>query len=266
VAVSATTSIHTIRMPGERRTYRLVVPTTGAEGAPLVVALHGLYGSGEQFQLSSGWDDVAVAAGAVLAYPDSYAPGWRSSPTEAQDVKFLARLVKRVTRRQGTDPRRVYVVGHSSGGFMSYRFACDRADLVAAIGPVAGAPLPDCAESPNRPVPVISVHGKADTVVPYHGGHPQLPGQPPLAVELPSAHEMARRWAAHNDCRPGPRRARSGLVVTKTWGHCDRHARVRLISIGRWPHTYPTTRAGAPIDAPTVQWTFLQRYRLPRVR
>ncbi|GAB3250693.1 PHB depolymerase family esterase [Nocardioides dilutus] len=253
-------------MPGERRTYRLVVPTTGAGGAPLVVALHGLYGSGERFQLTSGWDRVAVEEGAVLVYPDSYTAGWRSRPTEAQDVMFLAKLIKGVTRRQGTDPRRVYVVGNSSGAFMSYRFACDRADLVAAIGPVAGAPLADCAEPPSRPVPVVSVHGKADTVVPYHGGHPQLPGQPPGDVELPSAHEMARRWAAHNGCRPGPRRAGTVPVVTKTWGHCDRHARVRLISISRWPHEYPTTEAGAPVDAATVQWSFLQRYRLPRVR
>jgi polyhydroxybutyrate depolymerase len=177
---------------------------------------------------------------------------------------FLAKLVKRITRRQGTDPRRTYVVGNSSGAFMSYRFACDRADLVTAIGPVAGAPLTDCADPPSRPVPVVSVHGKADTVVPYNGGQPQLPGQPPGDVELPSAHEMARRWAMHNGCRPGPRRARTGPVVTRTWGHCDRHARVRLISIDRWPHEYPTTEAGAPVDAPTVQWSFLQRYRLPQ--
>jgi polyhydroxybutyrate depolymerase len=263
-ATTTTTTTHTIRIPGERRTYRLVVPATAVAGAPLVVALHGLYGSGERFQQTSGWDGVAEAAGAVLVYPDSYTAGWRSAPTETQDVLFLSKLVKGVTRRQGTDPRRVYVVGNSSGAFMSYRFACDRADLVAAIGPVAGAPLTDCAEPPSRPVPVISVHGKADTVVPYNGGHPQLPGQPPSDVELPSAHEMARRWVAHNGCRPRASRARTGPVVTRTWGHCDRHARVRLISIARWPHEYPTTAAGAPVDAPTVQWSFLQRYRVPR--
>jgi polyhydroxybutyrate depolymerase len=263
---TTTTTTHTMTVDGEQRTYRLVVPATAGDRPPLVVALHGLYGSAERFQQTSGWDAVAAGAGAVLAYPDSYAAGWRSAPTEARDVMFLAKLVKRITRRQGTDPRRVYVVGNSSGAFMSYRFACDRADLVAAIGPVAGAPLTDCAEPPSRPVPVISVHGKADTVVPYDGGHPQLPGQPPSEVELPSAHEMALRWVAHNGCRPGPSRSRAGPVVTRTWGHCDRGAKVRLISIDRWPHEYPTAAAGAPVDAPTVQWSFLQRYRLPRAR
>jgi polyhydroxybutyrate depolymerase len=261
-----TTSTHSMTVDGEHRTYRLVVPETGSEGAPLVVALHGLRGSGERFQRVSGWDDVAVAAGAVLAYPDSYAAGWRSRPEETADVTFLSRLIQRIARRQGTDPRRVYVVGSSSGAFMTYRLACDRAGLVAAIGPVAGAPVMDCSTPPSRPVPVISMHGREDAVVPYDGGQPQPPGKPPSDVDLPSAHQTAKRWAAHNGCRPEPRRARTGAVVTKTWGHCDRRAWVRLVVLGGWPHQYPTTQAGAPADAPTLQWSFLQAYRLPAPR
>ena len=38
------------------------------------------------------------------------------------------------------DPGRVCLIGHSNGGFMSHRFACDRADLVAAIVSLAGVP------------------------------------------------------------------------------------------------------------------------------
>ena len=37
------------------------------------------------------------------------------------------------------DPQRIYVVGHSNGGFMSYRLACTRADRIAAIVSLAGA-------------------------------------------------------------------------------------------------------------------------------
>ena len=40
-------------------------------------------------------------------------------------------MIEDATRRLGADPSRVYVVGHSNGGFMGLRLACD----LAATGP-----------------------------------------------------------------------------------------------------------------------------------
>ena len=44
-----------------------------------------------------------------------------------------------VKAKYNVDPKRVFVIGHSNGGFMSHRLACDRASDVAAIVSLAGA-------------------------------------------------------------------------------------------------------------------------------
>jgi polyhydroxybutyrate depolymerase len=46
-------------------------------------------------------------------------------------------------------------------------FACDRADLIAAVAPVAGTLGINVPCNPSRPVSVLQTHGTADPVVPY---------------------------------------------------------------------------------------------------
>ena len=41
-----------------------------ASGAPLVIVLHGAYGSGEQTRSATGWDALADREGFVVAYPN----------------------------------------------------------------------------------------------------------------------------------------------------------------------------------------------------
>jgi polyhydroxybutyrate depolymerase len=218
---------HVLHVAGERRTYELHRPAGAGAHPPLVVALHGLGGSGAGFRAYSGWDDVAARTGALVAYPDSFTEGWRSQPDADQDVRFLTALVRRLVARAGVDRDRVYVTGHSSGGFMSFRMACDRSGLVAGIGPVAGAQVPDCAREPG-PVRVAAVHGTADEVVPYagYGG-------------LPSARESARRWVRHDRCAPRPQMRRSGRLQVATWSRCDGRSAVRLTTVRGGDHGYP---------------------------
>jgi polyhydroxybutyrate depolymerase len=226
-AGAAPTGRHVLHVAGERRTYELYRPPGVGDRPPLVVALHGLGGSGAGLRGYSGWDDVASRVGAVVAYPDSFTDGWRSQPDADQDVRFLTALVRRLVAREGVDRERVYVTGHSSGGFMSFRMACDRSGLVAGIGPVAGAQAPDCAREPG-PVRVVAVHGTADETVPYAG-----------ADWLPSAHESVRAWVRHNRCAPHPRRDRERALRTETWRRCAGRAGVRLISVRGGDHGYP---------------------------
>ena len=65
------------------------------------------------------------------------------------------------------DPYRIYVAGHSNGGFMSYRLACTHADRIAAIVSLAGATFDTPADcSPTEPVAVLQIHGTADDTCP----------------------------------------------------------------------------------------------------
>src|SRR5439155_20820686 len=90
--------------------------------------------------------------------------------TGVDDSSYLAGLIDEIASKYKVDPKRVYFMGHSNGGFMSYRMACDHADRVAAIVSLAGATFADDSKcKPTAPVAVVEVHGNADPTVPYDG-------------------------------------------------------------------------------------------------
>jgi polyhydroxybutyrate depolymerase len=88
----------------------------------------------------------------------------------------------------------VFFVGHSNGGFMSNRTACDVADRVAGIASLAGATWNDPAMcSPSRPVNVLLIHGDVDDTILYTGGSI-------LGAMYPGARQTAAAWATENGC------------------------------------------------------------------
>lgn len=102
------------------------------------------------------------------------------------------------TRRYPVDPKRIYVAGISNGGYMAYRYACDRAERVAAIVSQAGVMWSDIAKCrPKGQVAVLQVHGTADDFIPYNGG--KVLGHGPVVI---SARESAMSWVKLNRCNP----------------------------------------------------------------
>ncbi|MGZ7022392.1 MAG: alpha/beta hydrolase family esterase, partial [Ilumatobacteraceae bacterium] len=135
------TSVHTISVGGLERSYRLHKPAGLPASAPLVVVLHGGFGSGEQAERAYGWDELAESAKFVVAYPDGIARAWnvhgccgRPSRDGIDDVGFITAMVGDVSRGIGIDQPRIYATGISNGGMMSYTLACS-SDMFAAIGP-----------------------------------------------------------------------------------------------------------------------------------
>ena len=58
-------------------------------------------------------------------------------------VAYLRAIIRDVMARYPVDRRRVFVVGHSNGGFMAYRMACEASDLVTGVVSLAGATWKD---------------------------------------------------------------------------------------------------------------------------
>src|SRR4051812_21450711 len=170
-------------LPGELmfgglpRTYQLHVPAGLDHAAGLVINLHGAGQTGGEQAAVTNYNAVADQHGFVVAYPDgidfSWADGRGASIPDRQgvdDVGFLVALINHLTHDYGIEPGRVFATGMSAGAFMATRLACERADLVSAIAPMAGtlgAAFP-CA--PSRPVSVLQMNGTADPVVPFNGG------------------------------------------------------------------------------------------------
>src|SRR5207245_1696989 len=90
---------------------------------------------------------------------------------------------------------RVYVFGHSNGGFMAFRLACDHGDQIAAIASFAGEMWKDpskCKGGAPVPVPVLQIQGTADGTVDYTG-----------TASYPGAVATVSDWAKFDKCPPG---------------------------------------------------------------
>lgn len=259
-AATGTTRAKTLVSGGESRVYRVFKPAGLKGHAPLIVALHGAGGSGAKFQRRSGWDGLARRAHVLVAYPSSFERGWRNNGPI--DVRFLAKMLDAISRDYKVDRRRVYFTGFSSGAFMTYRIACVLASRVAAIGPVAGAPVRDCAPAPSRPVAVIHIHGTADARIPYAGGRAVMNGRP-FGQSFPSARAMAKRWVRWDHCRKRAPALRRGTVTTDVYRSCRAGTEVRLVTLAGWTHRFPTRTDGGPIDGPSTIWAFIKRFSLP---
>lgn len=173
----------TITVGALERTYTVRLPSSydGSTPLPLVIAMHGGFGSGTQLENQSQLSVKAEQEGFIVVYPDGVPSligirTWNAGGccgyamnNGIDDVGFIDALLDTLFDELAIDTQRVYATGMSNGGFMSYRLACELSDRIAAIAPVsASMTIASC--QPARPVPVISLHSYLDTSVPYLGG------------------------------------------------------------------------------------------------
>ena len=190
------------------RPFKLHLPTSYATGAklPLLVVLHG-YGS-DAAEAESYFRFAAEAdrRGFLYAMPDGTKDNrnkqfWNATNaccdfarTDVDDSGYLQHLIEAVQAAHPVDAGRVYLVGHSNGGFMAYRMACEHAGTVTAIVSLAGAVVQDAAGCvPARPVGVLQIHGTADDTIRFDGG--RNGGQP-----YPAAAAGVERWRGYDGC------------------------------------------------------------------
>jgi polyhydroxybutyrate depolymerase len=167
-------SSQTIEFGGTRRTFNVHRPQGLPDTAPLVVMLHGGFGTGAQAERSYHWDNEADAGHFLVAYPDGLNRAWNAGTccgepqrVNADDVGFITAMVGAIEQQIPVDRARVYATGMSNGAMMALRLGC-QTDTFAAIAPVAGTLLTDC--SGARPTSLLQIHGTADDRVPYNGG------------------------------------------------------------------------------------------------
>jgi polyhydroxybutyrate depolymerase len=273
----------TLEVDGRTREYLLHVPATGERRGPtpLVISLHGGGGHAGGVDAQSGWGVLAQREGFAVALPEGVGESWNDgrgdTPSEAvrqgvDDVGFLAALIADVARRTPIDEGRVYMNGISNGGFMTARFACERAGLVSAIGLVVATLGPDVLRAckPAQRVSVISFNGTADPLVPFEGGAVHLGRK--LRGQAASAAEATALWTQLAGCSaPAPRDlpdvdADDGSRVHLDAYACASGAGVDAYTIVGGGHTWPggkqylpkliVGRVNRDIDATQLMWTF----------
>jgi len=270
----------TLLSGGRTRTYVLHLPQGREDqpSLPLVLVLHGGGGTASGMPRVSGMNNVADREGFVVAYPQG--AGWRNLTRgtwnaggccgyamnrQVDDVGFLRAVMDEIERTFHTDPARVYVTGISNGGMMAYRLACELADRIAAIAPVAGA-LHYAPCTPIQPVSVVIFHGTADQHVPYKGG--QGPAAREHRIDPPVSAAISF-WTAHNHCASAPVVDVRGTVKREQYQGCAQQTDVVLYTIEGQGHAWPGGQRGwrfgdAPsreLSASEAMWAFFARHR-----
>jgi polyhydroxybutyrate depolymerase len=164
---------------GGERPADVVVPATydGVTPMPLLFLLHGYSANADLQDLYFRLSARAEEDGFMLVLPNGTLDQtgttfWNAFPSSSEtvdDVGYLMGLLDEMEETWRVDSGKVYFLGHSNGGYMSYRLACDHADRITGILNFAGL-SPYWSESkckPSEPVSMLHVHGNIDERVPY---------------------------------------------------------------------------------------------------
>ena len=193
---------------GVARPAKLHVPATYAcdKGAPLVIMLHGYGVTSVSEEAYLGLLAESDKRGFLYVAPDGTKDATTSEYWNATDAccdyygsmvddsAYLSLLIKEIEAEYRVDTKRVYVVGHSAGGFMAHRLACEHGDQIAGVVSLEGAMYQDPAKCPGgTPVSVLEIHGTGDAVIAYNGG---LIG----VNAFPSAPTTVADWAKIDGC------------------------------------------------------------------
>jgi len=204
-----TTTPAEITLGGDRPVSYVFVPETydGTKPMGLVLVLHG-YGAGGRVQEFGIFrmHQIATEKNFIVLAPDGTFDStgkrfWNATDTccdfekkNIDDVAYLTGLVDEASRNYKIDKKRVYAIGHSNGGAMAHRLACDRPDVFAGVATLAAPFWADATKcQPKTPIAVLMMHGTGDTTVPYAAG--EFRGQ-----RLPGATDIAATWAERNGC------------------------------------------------------------------
>jgi polyhydroxybutyrate depolymerase len=243
---------------------------------PLVIVLHRGGAFGAHVRRRLGLEEIAQSSKPIFLYPDAIQGVWPAAPgAEAdRDVKFLRDLVEHFVNQGAIDPRRVFIVGVSSGGAFAYRAAC------AGVGrPVAGlatliAAMPaDLASCAPPPLAYMAISGQSDPVVPYAGGPAAFTGAA-VFDGLPAEGALAI-FARINGCgarredRPIADRDRHDHSRAYILSYSGCKAPVELIRVEGGGHRIPGRKPDPQLepaggenndfDASRAVWEFLHR-------
>ena len=196
----------TVGVDGRRVTVHVPASYDGATPAPLVLGLHGYTSNAAELEGYLQLTAESDRKGFVYAYPDGSTDQRGDQFWDATDAccdfygsrpdnsRFLTGLITTLQSTYRIDRARVYLVGHSNGGFMAFRMACDHADQITAIAAFNGATWQDTTRCrPSEPVGVLAIKSSADETIAFGGG--AING-----VGYPSADRTVSDWLGYDGC------------------------------------------------------------------
>ena len=279
---------------GFQRSYRVHIPSgyDGIPPLPLVVVIHGAFDTAKGIEKFSGFSRVADREKFLVLYPEGIGlfgclQHWnaghccgKAANDQIDDVGYLARAIDDVCRRLSVDRNRIYMAGFSNGGMMTYRFAAEHTNMLAAAAPIAasigGRPnhrTPKwCIPKPQKPLPILIIHGLEDDDVPFEGGiSMHRKGE---RTYYP-VNDAVRFWNEVNGCKEAPSVSNSckGAIQITKWDDGSNASPTVLCKIIGWGHVWPGPYFTAQLpatdpllcfDVAEMIWQFFKRFPTAR--
>ena len=246
---------------GLTRFYRVHVPPsyTPSRPTPLLFAFHG--GGGDMNYMADnshyGLLTKSDQTGYILVFPNGYSnfqsgklATWNGGDCcggardkNIDDTGFVRKIIDNLNRQMNIDRGRIYAIGMSNGGMMSYRLACEMADTFRAIASVTGTDnMPVC--NPSRPISILHIHALDDTHVLFNGGAGEDAFRDISKVtDFTSVPETISRWQKRNSCTSASARRERILNVDGAFcdllGPCSGGTRVQLCVTDTGGHSWP---------------------------
>ncbi len=163
-----------ITVGADQRMYIVSLPDEydASHPYPVIFGFHGRGGSADGVT-NNYYLGLEVPGGtpSIFVYPDGLPDdndqkGWPN--TNGRDVAFFDAILAELATGYCIDENRVFSTGHSYGGMMSHTLACERASVLRAVAPVAGAMFfgGNC----SGQIAALGIHGNPDGTVDYEQG------------------------------------------------------------------------------------------------
>lgn len=157
--------------------------------------------------------------------------------SRVDDKKYLTELTKYLVAEYKVDSERVYLLGHSNGGFMALNMACQPNSPFTGVVSIAGAGnlnMHPCKN--NKKTSILLIHGTKDSVISYDGGNIQ-------GITYTSAKQTTQQWLKLKGCNDTPKTNTEDFVdeligneTTQTLYQCSKLDTVDLWSIDKGSH------------------------------
>ena len=234
---------------------------------PLVLCFHGYGGTASGISYTN-FNDVSDTANFIVVYPQGTllkrkshwnVGGW-TLDSKIDDVGFISSLLDSLSERYNINQSRIYSTGMSNGGYMSFLLACQLSDRIAAIASVTGSMTPQTYNlcNPQRPIPVLQIHGTNDQKVPYKGNRKWS-----LSI-----NKVLEYWINHNNCDitpvemsfPDINNSNESNVHRLSWLNGDNSVITDHIIVNGGGHDWFGVWGNMDINSTAEIWKFFSQY------
>jgi polyhydroxybutyrate depolymerase len=233
VASQTEPTFRTLTVTGkDPRTYYLNVPANYSKGTPLplLLAFHSRTTNAKELIRSTWISEFINDMGFVLATINgsvheysSWNAGTCCTPAtdfKEDDVELSSLIIDSISSTYSIDPNRIWALGHSNGGMMSYRLACDLSDKISGVAIVGGALMDDSC-TPTKPVSLIHIHGDNDETIPFTGGG---------KFDVPDIQTSVIKPNSKFSCDTAPNEIAAQVRVNQIVWNCEHGAQTKLMN------------------------------------